>query len=206
MPWLDGLHGQRDADKPGGSRPAPRSVSTPRAIGGEGTHALGVGTTLCSGGGVGVAAAHQHGGGAAAGDPEVVPADLDRCRRSQVGGEPAAAGTGAPSSVATRARSSTPDALIPTCGRRPRSPRGVVMLMGTAPPAGARSLGKAEGDVDTLDGLARRPFTKLSMAHRATTHPVRWIHSDGDVGTVGPGRRLGRRRGRSDHHERLDRR
>ena len=88
--------------------------------------------------------------------------------------------------------------------RRPRIPAGVVMLTGTPPPWEARSPREARGPgwrTGPPDPTA--PLTRLSMAPKARTHPVRgstravtWAQLEPLVALV-DGRLVG------DHHEGL---
>ena len=100
------------------------SVGHPEALGDEGAHPLGVGPSAGAGGGVGVPAADDHGPRSGPGGRQVVAADLHRRGGGPVGGEGGRRRDPVPSSVATRARSRAPDALMPGGQARSHEPLG----------------------------------------------------------------------------------
>ena len=115
-----------------------------------------------------------------------------------------AAATGAPSAVATRARSASPDALMPQATPPATNPCGGDDAHGHMPTT-ARPAASGRPSMRLAHWMAwpDAPLTRLSRAARATTQPGALVGHGRDVHGVRPGRRLGRRRALGHDDERL---
>src|SRR6202034_4010367 len=117
-----------------------------------------------------------------------------------------AAGTARPSSVATRARSSAPDALIPQASPAATNPSGAVILM----PGSSREdphdresgrLVPPVDHVDALNGLARRALAQIVEGTEDEDPPRPLFDPGRELRRVRPEGGLGRRRLLRHRHE-----
>ena len=116
----------------------------------------------------------------------------------------AAVGTGRPSSVATRARSSAPGGLDAGGQSGGHEPGGGGDAHGYTPTTGRPApSGSAEGQVGALHGLPGRPLDQVVDGRQHHHPPGAGVDPDRQVGGVRPAGRLGRRRGVGDDDEGL---
>ena len=135
-----------------------------------------------------------------------------RCRRLICTGAAAtrlvvntpAAVTGAPSAVATIARSGAPDGLMPDASPPASNPWTDGDAHGMSPIVGRRGgLGEAEHEVGVLQRLARRALHQVVERADGEHGAGAGVVADGDVRGVRAERGLGRRRPVGHVHERL---